>query len=75
MSSDTKLVQFINCRIIRNHELYKDDLWIENGKIIDPEKLFYNEKRIADVQIDCKNGIIAPGLIDIQINGKKLINC
>lgn len=31
------IVQFKNCRLIRQHEIIVDDLWIQNGKIIDPE--------------------------------------
>ncbi|KAI4463780.1 n-acetylglucosamine-6-phosphate deacetylase [Holotrichia oblita] len=64
-----KLKQFTNCRILRDHKIQKEDLWIRNGKIINPEKIFFDEKTIADIQIDCKNAIIAPGFIELQING------
>ncbi|KAL8569291.1 putative N-acetylglucosamine-6-phosphate deacetylase [Nucella lapillus] len=63
------LLQFRNCRILRNHQIYRDDLWVRDGKIMDPEKLFFDEKINADIQIDCDNSIIAPGFIDAQING------
>lgn len=65
-------IQLVNCRIIRNHELIKDDLWIRNGKIINPEPIFFEEKIIAHRQIDCNGAIIAPGFIDLQINGTLL---
>lgn len=47
----------------------QEDLWIRNGVILNPEKLFFEEKVSADVHIDCKGGLIAPGYIDVQING------
>lgn len=65
------LKQFINCRILRCGKLIKEDLWVRNGKIINPEKVFFDEKIQAAEQIDCKNAIISPGFIDLQINGKK----
>ncbi|XP_058129812.1 N-acetylglucosamine-6-phosphate deacetylase isoform X1 [Anopheles ziemanni] len=68
-STDKKLTQFRNCRILRNHQLVQDDLWVRDGKIIDPEKVFFDEKGQADVQIDCQGAIVAPGFIDLQING------
>lgn len=65
-----KTIQFKNCRLIRNHRIVIDDLWIRNGKIINPEPIFFEEKISADEQIDCADSIIAPGFIDIQINGE-----
>ncbi|XP_045478885.1 N-acetylglucosamine-6-phosphate deacetylase [Harmonia axyridis] len=63
------LKNFFNCRILRNHEIIDEQLWVRNGKIIDPEKIFFDEKSTPDVKIDCGGLIIAPGFIDIQING------
>lgn len=63
------LYQFVNCQLLRDHQLIKDDLWVRNGKILDPEKLFFDERVTADIQINCKGNIIAPGFIDVQING------
>ncbi|KFU95241.1 Putative N-acetylglucosamine-6-phosphate deacetylase, partial [Chaetura pelagica] len=47
----------------------REDLWVREGKILNPEKLFFDEKGSADIQLDCKGSIIAPGFIDVQING------
>uniref|UniRef100_A0A8C5R464 N-acetylglucosamine-6-phosphate deacetylase n=1 Tax=Leptobrachium leishanense TaxID=445787 RepID=A0A8C5R464_9ANUR len=69
--SDAPITQFINCSILRDHELQREDLWVRQGKILNPEKLFFDEKASADVQVDCKGRIIAPGFIDTQINGEK----
>lgn len=70
MTMDEQLIQFINCRILRDHILVKDDLWVRNGKIVNPEQVFFDERRSSDVQIDCHGCIIAPGFIEAQINGK-----
>ncbi|KAH3843348.1 N-acetylglucosamine-6-phosphate deacetylase-like [Dreissena polymorpha] len=63
------IYQYRNCVILRDHKLQKEDLWVRDGKIINPEKLFYVEKKKADIQINCHGSIIAPGYIDVQING------
>ena len=64
------LFHFKNCRVLRDHEIVTDDLWVREGKIVDPRKLFWEEKSEADIQVDCHNLIISPGFIDVQINGK-----
>ena len=64
------LVQFENCRILYRGRILQEDLWVRNGKIMNPEKLFFDEKVKADVKVDCRNLIISPGFIDVQINGK-----
>lgn len=65
-----KLYQFHNCKILRNSKIYNDDLWVRNAKIVDPQKVFYDEKITADEKIDCNGSLISPGFIDLQINGK-----
>ena len=45
------------------------DVWVQWGKIIDPLKLFYESQKSPDVILDCRGVIVAPGFIDIQING------
>lgn len=68
-SSPSELVQFRNCFILRDHRIIKEDLWVRDKKIINPEPVFFDEKITADVQIDCNGAIIAPGYIDLQVNG------
>lgn len=70
LDKSNKLIKFTNCRILRNHKIIRDDLWVRNGKIINPEKVFFDEKRAAHITYDCKNSIIAPGFIELQINGE-----
>lgn len=63
------IIQFRNCRLIRNHQIVNEDLWIQNGKIIDPEPIFFDHKILAHRHIDLNGAIVAAGFIDIQING------
>lgn len=65
-----KLKQFINCKILRDHKIFREDIWVRNGTIVDPEKVFFDEKVKADIVIDCNSNIVAPGFIELQINGK-----
>lgn len=68
--SPDEIIQFVNCRLIRNHQVVVDDLWIQNGQIINPEPVFFDQKICSHRRIDCNGAIIAPGFIDIQINGE-----
>jgi len=57
------IVVFRNAAVLRNHEIKQEDLWVENGKCSLP-------KNQADCVVELDNTtIIAPGYIDIQING------
>lgn len=47
----------------------RGDLWTCDGKVVDPRQLFYEERRSADRVIDCRELIVAPGFVDLQING------
>ncbi|MBN3322106.1 NAGA deacetylase, partial [Atractosteus spatula] len=67
--SDAPITQFVNCRILKDHQLQREDLWVREGKILNPEKLFFDEEGSADAWVDCHDSIIAPGFIDVQING------
>jgi len=64
-----KITQFINCRLLRNHAIVADDLWVRDGEILNPEKLFFEERVIADEYVDCQGMLLVPGFIDVQING------
>ena len=49
------------------------DVWIEDGRVVDPQALFYDSarSRVALVvqRVNCAGCIVAPGFIDLQING------
>lgn len=68
-AKESRITQFRNCLILWDQQLIREDLWIRGGKIIDPEKLFYVEQKTADVVVECHGATIAPGFIDVQING------
>lgn len=51
----------------------RGDVWTCDGKVVDPQQLFYEERRAADRVIDCRELIVAPGFIDLQINGVLLL--
>ncbi len=55
--------------------LQRRDVWVRGGKIINPLHLFYEEKKTPDCTIDCRGLIVAPGFIDIQINGIMMSWC
>lgn len=74
MTNNNPLTQFTNCRLLRDHLLTTVDLWVRNGRIVDPEKVFFDEQRLADRTIDCGGSIISAGFIDLQINGKFHLN-
>lgn len=60
--SDHHTCRFFNARIVKEHGIQKGELWVRNGQIIPPQKA-------AEVQINAEGMIIAPGYIDLQING------
>lgn len=49
--------------------MQEEDFWVRDGKILNPEKIFYDEKVDSNVKIDCAGSFISPGFIDLQING------
>lgn len=66
---DGSLTKIINCSIVRNHQIVNDYLWIKDGKVVNPEPYFFDRKQVAGKVIDAKGALIAPGFIDLQING------
>ncbi|XP_050342232.1 N-acetylglucosamine-6-phosphate deacetylase [Nymphalis io] len=69
MKVKSGLTRFHECFILRNSKIIKEDLWIRDGKIVNPEHVFYVEQVEADVTVNCENSLIVPGFIDIQNNG------
>ncbi len=68
--TEGQIIQFRNCSILRDGAITKEDLWTRKGKIINPEPVFFEEKVVADVVIDCAGALISPGFVDVQINGE-----
>ncbi|KAI8323964.1 Metallo-dependent hydrolase, partial [Martensiomyces pterosporus] len=61
------ITQIHNCRVLRNHAIEYDDIWFQDGRIINPTSLY--GLRNPDVRVDAKGLIAAPGLVDVQLNG------
>lgn len=70
IDSNKPIIRFKNVKLIKNGRLVVDDLWIQDDIIINPEPLFFEQQKEADIVVDCQRAIIAPGYIDLQINGK-----
>lgn len=58
----TTVIRYYNGRVLRNHTLIHEDFWVKDGKIISP-------REISDYEVDVQGLIIAPGYLDLQING------
>lgn len=67
------IIKFHNCFLLRDGEIVKEDLWTCGGKIVNPEPIFFDKKDSADVRVDCRGLLIAPGFIDVQVNGNDLL--
>lgn len=69
-----RILKFTNCLLFRDGsnmdpKWSKGDLWVRNGKVIDPYQLFYGEHLLEDICIDCEGLLLVPGFLDIQVNG------
>ena len=62
--------KYHNCLVLRNHQLLRDEFWTYGSIIINPEPHFFNEKVVPDFVVDCRGALIAPGFIDVQLNGQ-----
>lgn len=56
------VIRYYNGRVLRNHTLVNEDLWVKGGKVVSP-------REVSDYEVDVQGLIIAPGYIDLQING------
>ncbi|KAF2280198.1 N-acetylglucosamine-6-phosphate deacetylase [Westerdykella ornata] len=65
------IIKFTNCLLAKDNDLVPGDLLINSttGKIIDGQKAFYEDRLGPEEVIDLKGRILAPGFIDVQING------
>ncbi|KAK3838797.1 MAG: hypothetical protein J3R72DRAFT_370445 [Linnemannia gamsii] len=65
-----KVIKITNCRVLRDGKIVdKDAIWIQDGKIIDPHKFFWYQKRLPDEVLDAEGLLVSPGFIETQING------
>jgi N-acetylglucosamine-6-phosphate deacetylase len=62
MPQKKMITRYYNGRILLDHKLRVGELWVVDGKIVLPQPK-------ADREVDVEGKIVAPGLIDLQING------
>ncbi|PHH74393.1 hypothetical protein CDD80_3109 [Ophiocordyceps camponoti-rufipedis] len=65
------LTKLTNCRLVKGDSLVDEDLWVSaaTGTIVDSQASFYDDLCPPDETIDLGGRIVAPGLIDCQLNG------
>ncbi|KAK8199844.1 N-acetylglucosamine-6-phosphate deacetylase [Phyllosticta capitalensis] len=65
------ITKFTNCRVVRGDALVYDDLWFSSvaGKVLHSQEVFYEHQLVPDEVIDLGGRIVAPGFIDVQLNG------
>lgn len=65
------LTKFTNCRLLKGDSLVEEDLWVSSvsGKIIHSQASFYDELVLPDKTINLGGRIVAPGMIECQLNG------
>ncbi|KAL3108150.1 hypothetical protein niasHT_016341 [Heterodera trifolii] len=65
------IICFRHCRLFQNGTFIddSDELWVRDGKILEAQKIFYEERKRPNLWVDCEGLILAPGFIDIQMNG------
>ncbi|KAG7394982.1 putative N-acetylglucosamine-6-phosphate deacetylase [Phytophthora boehmeriae] len=67
------VLRVTNVRLLRGDKLVDADLWVVGGKVVDPEARFWTASNESDYApgrvVDGHGGIVAPGFIEVQING------
>lgn len=71
MRPDPSIVRLTNCRVALNGGLVWQDLWLSSttGKILDPQVSFFSQNAEPSVVHDLGGRVVAPGFLDVQING------
>jgi N-acetylglucosamine-6-phosphate deacetylase len=67
-----QIICFRNCRLFRDGMFVQkafQELWVRDGRVLEPIKIFYGERKRPNINVDCEGHILAPGFLDIQVNG------
>ena len=66
-----RITKFTNCRLVRGNALVEQDLWVSSGsgRIVRSQEAFYSDNIVPDVTVNLGGRIVAPGMIDVQLNG------
>ncbi|KAK5137520.1 hypothetical protein LTR08_008499 [Meristemomyces frigidus] len=67
----TGITKFTGGRLVKGNQLVEQDLWVSSvtGKILRSQEIFYEHHVVPDDVVDVKGRILAPGFIDVQLNG------
>lgn len=65
------ITKLTNCRLARGSKLVYEDLWVsaDTGTILRSQEAFYTHYVVPDQVIDLGGRIVAPGFLDVQLNG------
>ena len=72
------VVRYTNCKLLRDGALRDEDLWVQEGRVVSPQELFWGGKRkraLADTVVDCEGMILSAGLIDLQVAESTCLCC
>ncbi|KAI1932468.1 N-acetyl-glucosamine-6-phosphate deacetylase [Ophidiomyces ophidiicola] len=66
-----RITKFTNCRLPIAGKLVEQDLWIDSvsGTILQDQRAFYDDRVCPDQVLNLGGRILAPGFIEVQING------
>lgn len=59
---EARVTRFVGGRVLQGKELRSQDFWVLDGKVTDPQPS-------ADETVDVSGHIVAPGFIELQLNG------
>jgi N-acetylglucosamine-6-phosphate deacetylase len=69
-SREQLIIKLLNCRLIKGSKLVSNNyLWIQNGRVIDGETLFFTHQLCPDLEINCGGLVLASGFVELQLNG------
>lgn len=73
-NSHNRVIKFTNARVFLKGKFRREDLWVRDGRVIDPASRFWEAATFSeyacDLIVDCEGHILCPGFIDIQCNGE-----
>jgi N-acetylglucosamine-6-phosphate deacetylase len=52
--------RFMNCRLLRDHRIVEEDLWVRGGKIIDPQARFWEARGASRALHEAPATFVAP---------------
>ena len=69
MAEDGLITCYKGGLVLKGGSLVQKDIWVRAGRVVEPQELFFRDRRAPSFYFDCSNHIVAPGFIDVQING------